>query len=53
MRAPGDSTPISAQFERRAQDRRAPSRDEAVAVEQRLGERRRGLTRLIDPPATL
>jgi DNA-binding response OmpR family regulator len=53
MRAPGDSTPISAQFERRALDRRAPHPGEAVAVEQRLGERRRGLTRLTDPRATL
>lgn len=53
MRAPGDSTPIRARFERRTQERRAPRPDDSVAVEQRLGERRRGLARLIDPAATL
>jgi DNA-binding NtrC family response regulator len=49
MRAPGDTTPISARFERRTRERRAPRLDAPVTTEQRQGERRRGLARLIDP----
>jgi DNA-binding response OmpR family regulator len=51
MRVPGDTTPINARFERRTQERRAGQLDAPVTIEQRRGERRRGLARLMNPAA--